>query len=169
MRRSVMRGSLEHTAAVPDDEQGAPINHSGGQAPKQDVTGSGSHVEEMCGYQLVMTGGGLPVQEVTVHPVNTVSDLGAGSLRPASGTGECDGGDIDGSDPPPALGQPDRIGAFARTDVEGQAGGKRVDFDNQAVIGVAAPDLWPCFVERIPKGLVELFGHNRFLLAPIVR
>ena len=168
MRRSVMGGTNEHTAAVPDDEQGASFNHSRGQAPEQEPTGSGRHVEEMRRYQLVLSRGGLPVQEVTVHPINAVGDLGAGTSRPAGGTGECHGGDIDGSDPPPTLGQPDRIGAFARTDVEGQAGHKRVGFDNQAVIGVAAPDLRPCFVERIPEGLVELFGHNRFLLAPIV-
>ena len=106
---------------------------------------------------------GLPVQEVTVHPINAVGDLGAGTSRPAGGTGECHGGDIDGSDRA-TLARPTRSHRRPRPHpLKGQAGHKRVGFDNQAVIGVAAPDLRPCFVERIPEGLVELFGHNRFL------
>src|SRR5699024_6487321 len=61
--------------------------------------------------------------------------------------------DVVGSDGPAPLGEPDRVAALARPDVERASGAGAVDFRDERAVGVAAPHLFPR-VTVVPVGFV---------------
>jgi hypothetical protein len=63
-----------------------------------------------------------PVEQVRLQSGDPPRDVGSYLGCPAGATFQGDGGQVDGGDPPSALGQPDRVRTLPAADVERSSG-----------------------------------------------
>ncbi len=100
-----------------------------------------------------------------MEPVDAPRDVVAGFCGVRGAALQRHGGDIEGSDLPASLGQPDGIRTLATANVERRPIAELGHLADQVVVGFAAPQVVSGTVSRVPELLGKLLRHERLVPA----
>src|SRR5690606_33268522 len=112
---------------VCDEQEGASRGHRVQQLGDDAVCVLGEERDVVHRDEIVGAGRWRVLRDVAFDPSDGVGKWRVGGCSAL----ECGGGDVDGGDRPPVLGEPDRVRAFTASDIKGASGGKGRSFGDE--------------------------------------